>query len=59
MSEERFLLAYQSWVHCGRPGAAPKQASYGVPHVDLSEKIAEINAASPSPSQQKKPQQKP
>lgn len=47
MSEERFLLAYQSWVHCGRPGAAPKQKSYGVPHVDLSEKIAEINAASP------------
>lgn len=58
MSEERFLLAYRSWVHCDRPGAPPLQKSYGVPHVDLSEKIAEINAAPPSPpspSQQKKP----
>lgn len=55
MSEERFLLAYQAWVHCGRPGNPPLQKSYGVPHVDLNEKIAEIHAASQLPPPQQKP----
>lgn len=53
MSEERFLLAYQAWVHCGRPGNPPQQVHYGVAASDLSEKIAEINAApQPQPAQE-------
>lgn len=42
MSEERFLLAYEMWLRCGKMGGQPDPLNYGVSR-DLSDKIAKLD----------------